>query len=52
MVGFDDAAGRHRTVRFEPLALDVQAELVQAAGRAQVGAGEGDVRHVEVFLDG
>ena len=52
LVGLDDAAGQHRTVRLEALAEDLQAKLVQAAERGQVGAGEGSVRHVEVFLDG
>jgi hypothetical protein len=46
----DDTAGQHRPVRFELLPGDLQAELVQAAERRQVGAGEGSVRHVEVFL--
>ena len=37
---------------FEALPDDLQAELVQAGERGQVGAGKGSVRHVEVFRTG
>ena len=45
----DNSAGEHRTIRFEPLAGDLQAEVVQAGEGSQVGAREGSVGHVEVF---
>jgi hypothetical protein len=47
-VGFDDTAGQHRTVRLQTLPRGLQTELVEAAERGQVGAGEGSVTHVEV----
>ena len=44
-----DAAGQHRTFRFQALPDHDQAEFVEAAERSQVGAREGSsVKHVEV----
>lgn len=48
ITGFD-SAGEHHTIRLEPLADDLQTEFVEAAEHGQVRAGEGSVRHVEVF---
>jgi hypothetical protein len=56
LVRFHDSAREHRTVRFESLTGDDEAEFVESAERGQVGAGEarrrGSVRHVEVFRMG
>jgi hypothetical protein len=52
LVRIDDSACQHRTVGFESLAGDLEAELIETAELGQVGAGEGSVRHVEVLLDG
>jgi hypothetical protein len=52
LVGVDDPAGEHSPSRFEALADDLQAELVKAGERGQVGANEGSVGHVEVFQMG
>ncbi len=52
LIGLDDPAGEDRSVRVKPLFEDLETELVEAAERGQVGAGEVTVRHVEVFLDG
>jgi len=52
LVSLDDPTGQHRTIRFKPLPDHLQAELVEAAERAQIRAGEGSVKHVEVFLLG
>jgi hypothetical protein len=49
LIGLEDPAGKHGTVGLEPLAGDLEAELVEAAERGQVRAGEGSVRQVEVF---
>jgi Cu/Zn superoxide dismutase len=38
VVGFDDPAGEHGTVRFEELIGDLQAQVVQADERGQVRA--------------
>jgi len=48
-VGLEDPARQHRTAGLEPLAGHLQPELVEAGERGQVRAGEGSVRHVEVF---
>jgi hypothetical protein len=45
---FRQAAGRW----FEPLPDDLEAEIIEAAERGQVGGSEGSVRHVEVFRMG
>ena len=50
--GIDDPARQHRPVGLKPLPDDLEAELVEAAERGQVRAGEGSVRHVEVFRMG
>jgi len=53
LIRFDDPARQDRTIRLEPLTDDFEAELVQAGEGGQVKAGEGSVRHVEVFqMDG
>ena len=49
LVSVDDPAGKHRPIRCQTLAGDFEAELVKACERGQVRAGEGSVRHVEVF---
>jgi hypothetical protein len=49
LVRFDDPAGKDRTIRFEPLTGDFEAEHVEPAERGQVRASEGSVKHVEVF---
>jgi hypothetical protein len=50
--GLKDPAGQQRAVGFELLPDDNETELVQAAERRQVRAGEGSVRHVEAFRMG
>lgn len=59
LIGFEDPARQDRTVGFEALAGDDEAELVEAAEGGQVGVGErvraladGSVGHVEVFRMG
>jgi hypothetical protein len=53
VVRVDDPARQDRTIRLEALPDDLKAELVETAERGQVSAGEGSVRHVEVFrMDG
>jgi hypothetical protein len=48
-----DAAGQHRTFRFQSLPDHDEAEFVEAAERSQVGAREGSsVKHVGVFRVG
>src|SRR5437870_13889738 len=48
-----DPTGQHRTIGLEPLTKHLQAELVEAAERAEIRAHEGSVKHVEVFrMDG
>lgn len=49
LVRLNDPAGQHGPLRLDLLADDLQAELVEAGERGQVGAREGSVRHVEVF---
>jgi hypothetical protein len=49
VVRLDNQTRQHGAIRFEPLADDFEAELVKTAERGQVRAGEGGVRHVEVF---
>src|SRR5699024_3645314 len=44
-----DAAGQHRPIGLQPLAHDLQAEVIEASERGQVRGSEGSVRHVEVF---
>jgi hypothetical protein len=48
----DDPTHEDRTVRVEPLPDDFKTELVEPAERGQVRAGEGSVKHVEVFQMG
>jgi len=48
-VRLDDAARQDRSIGFESLPDDLQAKLVEPAEHGQVRAGEGSVRHVEVF---
>lgn len=48
-VRLDDAACQDRSIGFESLPDDRQAKLVEPAEHGQVRAGEGGVRHVEVF---
>jgi hypothetical protein len=48
----NDPAREDRTVRVEPLPDDFKTELVKPAERGQVRAGEGSVKHVEVFQMG
>ncbi len=48
-IGFDDSAREYRTIWVQPLPDDFQTELVKPTERGQVRAGEGSVRHVEVF---
>jgi len=43
-IGLGDPTGQHRTIRLEVLPDDLQAEIVQAAERGQVRAGECNVR--------
>jgi len=45
----DDLAGQYRPVGLESLSDNDETELVKACERGQVRAGEGSVRHVEVF---
>lgn len=56
LVRLHHTAGEHRPVRLEPLAGDLQAEIIKAAERGQVRAAEaprgGSVGHVEVFRMG
>jgi len=52
VVGIDDPAREHRSIRFESLTGHDEAELVEAAERGQVRASEGSVRHVEVLWMG
>ncbi len=47
-----DPAGQDRSLWLEALPDDFEAEVVQAAERGQVRAGEGSVKHVEVFRMG
>jgi hypothetical protein len=49
VIGVDDSAGQHRLSGIESLPDDYETELVKACERGQVRAGEGSVRHVEVF---
>jgi hypothetical protein len=44
LVVVDDPAGQHRAIRFQALPGHQQPELIQAAERGQVRAGEGSVR--------
>jgi len=46
--GLEDPAGEHGTIGLESLAGHDEAELVEPAVLAQVRAGEGSVRQVEV----
>jgi hypothetical protein len=51
LVRLDDTTGEERSLRFEPLTRDDEAELIESAERGEVGAAEptrGSVRHVEV----
>ena len=41
--------GQHRPIRLQALTHHLQAELVEAAERAEIRAHEGSVKHVEVF---
>ena len=50
--GNPDTAGQDRTIRLEPLTNDLQTQLLQPSECGQVRAGEGSVRHGEVFLMG
>jgi len=52
LIGLDDPARQHGPIRFESLAGDFKAELIEAGERVQVRAGEGNVVHVEVFRMG
>ena len=52
LVRLNDPARQDRSVRLEALPDGLEAELVQAGERGQVRAGEGSVRHVEVFRMG
>jgi len=52
LVRLDDPTSQHRPLRLQVLAHDLQAELVEASERGQVGAREGSVGHVEVFRMG
>jgi hypothetical protein len=45
----DDPAGQDRPVWFEALSGDFEAKLIKPGKRGQIRAGEGSVRHVEVF---
>ena len=49
LVRFQDPAGQDRLLGLEALTDDVKTELVETAEGGQVRAGEGSVRHVEVF---
>ena len=52
-VTVDDAAGQHRTIRFQELPGDAQTEPVEPRERSQIWGREGSVSHVEVFqMDG
>ena len=51
-VSVDDLTGQDRPVRLEPLPGHHQAKVVEAAEGRQIGADEGSVEHVEVFLMG
>ena len=48
----EDPAGEHGTTGLEPLAGRDEAELVESAELAEVGAGEGSHRQSEVFWMG
>lgn len=56
LIGFDDPARENRTIRGESLNGDFETELVKAAERSHVSAGEahlrGSVVHVEVLRMG
>ena len=52
LIGLDDPAGQNSTTRLEPLPGNDQAELVEPGECAQIRAGKGSVRHVEVFRMG
>jgi hypothetical protein len=49
VIGLDDPAGQHRPIRVKPLPDHDETQLIKAAERRQVRAGEGSVKHVEVF---
>ena len=51
-VGIDHPARQDRPVRLETLPGHLQAQPVQAAEGRHIGAREGSVEHVGVFLDG
>jgi hypothetical protein len=51
-VRLHDPAGQNRPVGLKSLPDSLQAELVQVSERGQVGAFEGNVKHVEVFRMG
>jgi len=52
LVRADDPAGQHCPARLVVLPHNLKSELVEAAERGQVRAGEGTVGHVEVFQMG
>ncbi|WP_221443071.1 hypothetical protein, partial [Nocardiopsis algeriensis] len=52
LIGLDDPAQEHRSIRFQTLAHSLKAEVVESAERGQVRAREGSVMHVEVFRMG
>jgi hypothetical protein len=49
LVRLDDSAREHRAVRFEALPDGFETEVVEPGERGQVRAGEGSLKHVEVF---
>ena len=49
LIRLDHTAGQDCPIRLKALPNNREAELIQPAERGQVEAGEGSVRHVEVF---
>jgi hypothetical protein len=52
-VGLDNPAPESRPIGLQPLREHFEPEIIKTSERGQVRAGEGSVRHVEVFqMDG
>jgi len=52
-VGLDNPAPENRPIGLQPLPEHFEPEIIKTSERGQVRAGEGSVRHVEVFqMDG
>ena len=51
-VGLDSPAPKNRPIGLQPLPEHFEPEIIKTSERGQVRAGEGSVRHVEVFQMG